>query len=63
MLRKDEVRGQLYIGMATYLGYVLASLTGGLVIDLYGAYTQRWVAFVISSIGSHLGHDWCTKAQ
>lgn len=51
MSRKDEVRGQLFLGMSTYSGYVLASLTGGVILDQFGPVTIRWVGFVITAIG------------
>ena len=51
MSRKDEVRGQLFLGMSTYSGYVLASLTGGVILDNFGAETIRWVGFIVTAVG------------
>lgn len=51
MMRKDEVRGQLFLGMSTFSGYVLASLTGGVILDHFGPVTIRWVGFLVTAIG------------
>lgn len=51
MSRKDEVRGQLFLGMSTYSGYVLASLSGGVILDQFGPVTLRWIGFGITALG------------